>query len=201
MPVSTKTLALTEVALSTGKNPMTKTFTIHPRDILLTEFMERVGLPAYRRANELHVSALTNDLVCGKRADTALRLASTSACPLSSGRTCRTSTTSASSNRRPSRSPRSSPAPRSLTPCSQSDRVPHLRHSLNVPKVGFKRHDHLSRQNLLHHFRCTPKAGRSTFNSFVLLDHLSKNKNSTPRTHSPQPTRWRHPHPPSKWTA
>lgn len=57
---------------------MTKAFTIHPGDILLTEFMEPVGLTAYRLAKELHVSIpRINDLVRGKRsitADTALRL-------------------------------------------------------------------------------------------------------------------------------
>ncbi len=57
---------------------MTKPFAIHPGDILLTEFMEPVGLTAYRLAKELHVSIpRINDLVRGKRAitaDTALRL-------------------------------------------------------------------------------------------------------------------------------
>ncbi len=57
---------------------MTKAFAIHPGDILLTEFMEPVGLTAYRLAKELHVSIpRINDLVRGKRAitaDTALRL-------------------------------------------------------------------------------------------------------------------------------
>jgi len=53
-------------------------FSIHPGGILLTEFMEPLGLTAYRLAKELHVSApRINDLVLGKRgitADTALRL-------------------------------------------------------------------------------------------------------------------------------
>jgi addiction module HigA family antidote len=54
-------------------------FSIHPGEILLTEFMEPVGLTAYRLAKDLHISApRVNDLVRGKRsitADTALRLA------------------------------------------------------------------------------------------------------------------------------
>ena len=54
-------------------------FSIHPGEILLTEFMEPLGLSAYRLAKELHISApMVNDLVRGKRgitADTALRLA------------------------------------------------------------------------------------------------------------------------------
>jgi addiction module HigA family antidote len=53
-------------------------FSIHPGEILLTEFMEPLGLTAYRLAKELHISApRVNDLVRGKRgitADTALRL-------------------------------------------------------------------------------------------------------------------------------
>jgi addiction module HigA family antidote len=53
-------------------------FSIHPGEILLTEFMEPLGLTAYRLAKELHVSApRINDLVLGKRgitADTALRM-------------------------------------------------------------------------------------------------------------------------------
>jgi addiction module HigA family antidote len=53
-------------------------YSIHPGDILKTEFMEPLGLSSYRLAKELHVSApRVNDLVRGKRAitaDTALRL-------------------------------------------------------------------------------------------------------------------------------
>ena len=53
-------------------------FSIHPGEILLSEFMEPLGLSAYRLAKELHISApRVNDLVRGKRgitADTALRL-------------------------------------------------------------------------------------------------------------------------------
>jgi addiction module HigA family antidote len=53
-------------------------FSIHPGEILLTEFMEPLGLTAYRLSKELHISApRVNDLVRGKRgitADTALRL-------------------------------------------------------------------------------------------------------------------------------
>ena len=54
-------------------------FSIHPGEILLSEFMEPLGLTAYRLAKDLHISApRVNDLVRGKRgitADTALRLA------------------------------------------------------------------------------------------------------------------------------
>jgi addiction module HigA family antidote len=54
-------------------------FSIHPGEILLTEFMEPLGITAYRLAKDLHISApRINDLVRGKRgitADTALRLA------------------------------------------------------------------------------------------------------------------------------
>jgi addiction module HigA family antidote len=53
-------------------------FSIHPGEILLTEFMEPLGLTAYRLAKELHISTpRVNDLVRRKRgitADTALRL-------------------------------------------------------------------------------------------------------------------------------
>ena len=52
-------------------------FSIHPGEILLTEFMEPLGLTAYRLAKDLHISIpRVNDLVRGKRgitADTALR--------------------------------------------------------------------------------------------------------------------------------
>jgi addiction module HigA family antidote len=57
---------------------MPKTFSIHPGEILLTEFMEPLGLTAYRVAKEIGVSLpRVNDVVRGKRsisADTALRL-------------------------------------------------------------------------------------------------------------------------------
>jgi addiction module HigA family antidote len=57
---------------------MTRPFAIHPGDILATEFMDPLGLTAYRLAKELHVSLpRINDVVRGKRsisADTALRL-------------------------------------------------------------------------------------------------------------------------------
>lgn len=57
---------------------MSKPFAIHPGDILLTEFMEPLGLTSYRLAKDLHVPApRINDIVRGKRsitADTALRL-------------------------------------------------------------------------------------------------------------------------------
>ena len=53
-------------------------FSIHPGEILLTEFMEPLGLSAYRLAKDLRISVpRINDLVRGKRgitADTALRL-------------------------------------------------------------------------------------------------------------------------------
>jgi addiction module HigA family antidote len=57
---------------------MTQPFAVHPGDILLSEFMEPLGLTAYRLAKELHVPLpRINDVVRGKRsisADTALRL-------------------------------------------------------------------------------------------------------------------------------
>jgi addiction module HigA family antidote len=53
-------------------------FSIHPGEILQEEFMEPLGLTAYRLAKELHISApRVSDLIKGKRgitADTALRL-------------------------------------------------------------------------------------------------------------------------------
>jgi addiction module HigA family antidote len=53
-------------------------FSIHPGEILKTEFMEPLGLSSYRLAKDLHVSApRVNDIVLGKRsitADTAMRL-------------------------------------------------------------------------------------------------------------------------------
>ncbi len=55
-----------------------KTFAFHPGDILRTEFMEPLGLSAWRLARELEVPApRINDIVRGKRgisANTALRL-------------------------------------------------------------------------------------------------------------------------------
>lgn len=57
---------------------MPKTFSIHPGEILLTEFMKPFGLTAYRLAKEINVPLpRVNDVVLGKRsisADTALRL-------------------------------------------------------------------------------------------------------------------------------
>lgn len=57
---------------------MPRPFAIHPGEILQTEFMEPLGLTAYRLAKELFVPApRVNDIVRGKRAispDTALRL-------------------------------------------------------------------------------------------------------------------------------
>ncbi len=53
-------------------------YSIHPGDLLKTEFMEPLGLSSYRLAKGSHVSApRVNDLVRGKRsitADTAMRL-------------------------------------------------------------------------------------------------------------------------------
>jgi addiction module HigA family antidote len=53
-------------------------YSIHPGEILKTEFMEPLGLSSYRLAKYLHVSApRVNDIVLGKRsisADTAMRL-------------------------------------------------------------------------------------------------------------------------------
>jgi addiction module HigA family antidote len=53
-------------------------YSIHPGEILRTEFMEPLELSSYRLAKELHVSApRINDLVREKRsitADTAMRL-------------------------------------------------------------------------------------------------------------------------------
>jgi addiction module HigA family antidote len=53
-------------------------YSIHPGEILKTEFMEPLGLSSYRLAKDLHVSApRVNDIVLGKRsitADTAMRL-------------------------------------------------------------------------------------------------------------------------------
>jgi addiction module HigA family antidote len=51
---------------------------IHPGEILLTEFMEPLGLTAYRLAKDIQVPApRVGDIVRGKRAisaDTAIRL-------------------------------------------------------------------------------------------------------------------------------
>jgi addiction module HigA family antidote len=55
-----------------------KTFAIHPGEILLSEFMEPMGLTSYRLAKEIGVPApRVNDIVRKKRsisANTALRL-------------------------------------------------------------------------------------------------------------------------------
>jgi addiction module HigA family antidote len=57
---------------------MNKTFAIHPGEILLKEFLEPLGLTAYRLAKDLKVSIpRINDVIRGKRAisaDTAIRL-------------------------------------------------------------------------------------------------------------------------------
>jgi addiction module HigA family antidote len=59
-------------------NRLPHAFSIHPGELLLTEFMEPLGLTAYRLSKELGISVpRVNDLVRGKRgitADTALRL-------------------------------------------------------------------------------------------------------------------------------
>jgi addiction module HigA family antidote len=56
---------------------MPKMFSIHPGEILHTEFMEPLGLTSYRLAKEIGVPVpRVNDIVRGKRsisADTALR--------------------------------------------------------------------------------------------------------------------------------
>lgn len=56
---------------------MAQPFAIHPGEILLTEFMQPMGLTAYRIAKEIGVTLpRVNDIVRGKRAisaDTALR--------------------------------------------------------------------------------------------------------------------------------
>ncbi len=56
---------------------MPKPFAIHPGEILYTEFMQPMGLTAYRVAKEIGVPLpRVNDVVLGKRsitADTALR--------------------------------------------------------------------------------------------------------------------------------
>jgi addiction module HigA family antidote len=53
-------------------------YSIHPGEILKSEFMEPLGLSSYRLAKELHISApRVNDIVLGRRAvtaDTAMRL-------------------------------------------------------------------------------------------------------------------------------
>ncbi len=53
-------------------------YSIHPGEILKTEFMEPLGLTSYRLAKDLHISVpRVNDLVHGKRsltADSAMRL-------------------------------------------------------------------------------------------------------------------------------
>ncbi len=57
---------------------MARQFAIHPGDILLTEFMEPMGLTSYRLAKDLGVPPpRVYDIVKGKRsisADSALRL-------------------------------------------------------------------------------------------------------------------------------
>jgi addiction module HigA family antidote len=57
---------------------MTEPFAIHPGEILLTEFMQPLGLTSYRLAKEIAVpTPRVHDVVLGKRsitADTALRL-------------------------------------------------------------------------------------------------------------------------------
>jgi antitoxin HigA-1 len=64
--------------MARGPATAMKTFAFHPGDILKTEFMEPLGLSAWRLARELEVPApRINDIVRGKRgvsANTALRL-------------------------------------------------------------------------------------------------------------------------------
>jgi len=56
---------------------MSKPFAIHPGEILLTEFLEPMGLRSYRLARQIGVPLpRVNDVVLGKRsisADTAFR--------------------------------------------------------------------------------------------------------------------------------
>ena len=65
-------------SLNLGANMCADAALIHPGEILLTEFMEPLGLTAYRLAKDLAVpSPRVGDIVRGKRAisaDTALRL-------------------------------------------------------------------------------------------------------------------------------
>ena len=78
-------------------------YSIHPGEILKTEFMEPLGLSSYRLAKELHVSApRVNDIVLGKRGSPPTPLcasAPTSATPPSSGLACRWTTISGSPRR------------------------------------------------------------------------------------------------------
>ena len=57
---------------------MSQQFSVHPGEILETEFMEPHGISAYRLAKDLHVPATRiSEILRGKRsisADTALRL-------------------------------------------------------------------------------------------------------------------------------
>jgi addiction module HigA family antidote len=57
---------------------MPKPFAIHPGEILLTEFMQPLGLTSYRLAKEISVpTPRVHDIVLGKRsisADSAVRL-------------------------------------------------------------------------------------------------------------------------------
>jgi addiction module HigA family antidote len=68
-------------------------YSIHPGGILLTEFMQPLGLTAYRLAKDIHVSVpQVNDLVRGKRGSLRIRgygLRLTLAVLLSSGWACR----------------------------------------------------------------------------------------------------------------
>ena len=64
-------------------------YSIHPGEILKSEFMEPLGHSSYRLAKDLHVSSpRVNDIVLGKRsitADTAMRLSAYFAAPRNSG--------------------------------------------------------------------------------------------------------------------
>ena len=54
---------------------MVKPFAIHPGEILLTEFMQPLGLTSYRLAKEIAVpTPRVHDIVPGKRSDSASRL-------------------------------------------------------------------------------------------------------------------------------
>ena len=62
----------------TRKDIMSKVFAIHPGEMLLTEFLEPLGITPYRLAKEISVPfQRINEIVKGKRGisvDTAIRL-------------------------------------------------------------------------------------------------------------------------------
>ncbi len=70
-------LTMLKLLIITKEGDMSRAFSIHPGEILLTEFMRPMGLTAYRLAKDINVPLpRVNDIVLGKRsisADTALR--------------------------------------------------------------------------------------------------------------------------------